>query len=80
MFNRVRYSNAELDATLTKGMEEFDTKKRVADLEQVTRMVFAGTSIVPLYWRKVYWAAKKGLTFEGGLSESTPSQDVSTIK
>jgi peptide/nickel transport system substrate-binding protein len=49
-------------------------------LEDVTRMVFADTPVVPLYWQKVHWAAKKGLTIRGGLSEDTLPQDVSSAR
>jgi peptide/nickel transport system substrate-binding protein len=79
-FNRVRYSNPEFDAKLTAAMEEFDPDKRISMLEDVTRMVFADTPVVPLYWQKVHWAAKKGLTIRGGLSEDTLPQDVSSAR
>jgi peptide/nickel transport system substrate-binding protein len=79
-FNRVRYSNTAFDAALGAAMEEFDPAKRVAMLEEVTKMVFADTPVVPLYWQKVHWAAKKGLTIRGGLSEDTLPQAVSSVK
>lgn len=79
-FNRVRYSNPEFDAALAAAMAEFDPEKRIADLEQVTAMVFADTPVVPLYWQKVHWAARKGLTIQGGLSEDTLPQAVTSVK
>lgn len=79
-FNRVRYSNPDFDAALATAMEEFDPDKQRAMLEDVTQMVFADTPVVPLYWQKAHWAAKKGLTIVGGLSEGTLPQDVSSVK
>ncbi|WP_226781137.1 ABC transporter substrate-binding protein [Oceaniglobus trochenteri] len=79
-FNRVRYSNPEFDAALAEAMEEFDPEKQRAMLEDVTRMVFADTPVVPLYWQKAHWAAKTGLTIDGGLSEDTLPQAVSSAK
>lgn len=75
-FNRVRYSNADFDAALAAAMQEFDTEKRNAMLADATRMAFAETPIVPLYWQKVHWAMKAGLAYDGGLSEATVAQDV----
>ena len=45
-------------------------------LADATRLAFAETPIVPLYWQKIHWAAKDGITINGGLSEYTLPQDV----
>lgn len=79
-FNRVRYTNPAFDAALAAAMEEFDPERRVKMLEEATRLVFADTPVVPLYWQKVHWAAKAGLTIKGGLSEDTLPQAVSSVK
>lgn len=79
-FNRVRYSNPRFDAALEAALQEFDTGKRNEMLAEATRMAFAETPIVPLYWQKVHWAMKNDLTIDGGLSESTLAQDVSKAK
>ncbi len=75
-FNRTRYSNPAFDTALAAAMEEFDPTKRNAMLAAATKMVFDDTPLVPLYWQKLYWATKKGLTIQGGLSEDTLPQDV----
>jgi peptide/nickel transport system substrate-binding protein len=35
---------------------------------------------VPLYWQKVHWGAKEGLTIDGGLAENTLPQDVTSTE
>ncbi|MEM9578406.1 MAG: ABC transporter substrate-binding protein [Pseudomonadota bacterium] len=77
-FNRVRFSDAEFDAALDAAMQEFDPQKRNAMLADATAKVFQKMPVVPLYWQKVHWAARKGLTIDGGLSEDTLAQDVSS--
>lgn len=79
-FNRVRYSNSQFDAMLDKAMQEFDAKKRCAMLAEATRVAFEDMPVVPLYWQAVHWAAKDGITIDGGLSEATLPQDVSATK
>ncbi len=77
-FNRVRFSSPEFDAALDAALQEFDTDKRNQMLAEATKMVFDLTPIVPLYWQKVHWGARKGLTITGGLSEDTLAQDVTS--
>ena len=75
-FNRVRYTNPDFDKALESAIQEFDPAKRVALIEDATRMVFADTPIVPLYWQKVHWASKDSITVNGGLAEDTLPQDM----
>ena len=79
-FNRVRYSNPEFDAALDATMQEFDPEKREVMLQDATRLVFADLPVVPLYWQKAHWAARKGLEIAGGLSEDTLPQAVSSTE
>ena len=76
-FNRVRFSEPAFDAALIAAGQEFDPEKRNVMLADATMMVFEQTPIVPLYWQKVHWAARDGLTIDGGLSEATLAQSVS---
>ncbi|WP_299808919.1 ABC transporter substrate-binding protein [uncultured Roseibium sp.] len=75
-FNRVRFSDPEFDAALDVAMQEFDPAKRNALLADATVNVFAGEPVVPLYWQKVHWAMKAGLSIKGGLAEATLPQAV----
>lgn len=75
-FNRVRFSDAAFDEGLAAAMQEFDTETRNAMLADLTTEVFAQMPVVPLYWQKVHWAARDGLTIDGGLSEDTLAQSV----
>ena len=77
-FNRVRFSYPEFDKALDEATQEFDTDTRMSKLADVTAMVFKKQPIVPLYWQKVHWAMKNGLTIDAGLSEYTLPQNVST--
>ena len=36
-----------------------------------TRIAFEDVAIVPLYWQKLYWAARKGFTVNPSRDEST---------
>lgn len=75
-FNRVRFSNPEFDAAVSAANQEFDEAKRVAMLEDATRLVFAETPIVPLYWQVIHWGMRDGLEISAGLSEDTLPQEV----
>ncbi len=79
-FNRVRYSNPEFDAALDAATQEFDPQKRNEMLAEATRLAFEDMPVVPLYWQDVYWAAKDGITINGGLSEDTLPQEASSTK
>lgn len=61
-------------------MQEFDEPARLAALQEATKLVFAETPVVPLYWQKLYWGTRDGLTVKGGLNEYTLPQDVERLK
>lgn len=75
-FNRVRFSSTAFDEALSVALQEFDAGKRNELLAEATRIAFAETPIVPLYWQKVFWGARDGISIDGGLSEYTLAQDV----
>ena len=79
-FNRMRFASPEFDTALDAALQEFDETKRLAALGEATKLAFGQTPIVPLYWQKVHWASKKGLTVDGGLSEDTLPQDIKTAQ
>lgn len=79
-FNRVRFSDPAYDAALESAMQEFDAAVLDSKLQDLTAMVFAEQPIVPLYWQKVHWGLKQGLSLDAGLSEETLPQDVSAKK
>lgn len=79
-FNHMRCSSPEFDAALVTAMSEFDPDKRNELLAEATRIVFAETPLVPLYWQKIHWAMKDNLTIGIGLSEDTLPQNVSTAQ
>lgn len=79
-FNRVRFSSEEFDASLDEALREFDPEVRNEKLAEATRIAFDEMPVVPLYWQEVHWAAKEGITIDGGLSEYTLPQDVSSTE
>lgn len=79
-FNRVRFSSPEFDAALDDALQEFDTETRIEKLESATKLVFDETPIVPLYWQKVHWGLRDGLTIDAGLSEQTLPQLVTSTE
>jgi peptide/nickel transport system substrate-binding protein len=69
--NRARYSNPEFDAKLKQAASEFDETKRNALLAAATRIAMEDGAILPLYWQRLYWAARKGYVVEPDRGEST---------
>ena len=79
-FNRLLYSNAQFDAKIKEAFAEFDFDKRVALLQQATRIGFEDLPVVPLYWQKVHWAAKAGINYLPNKSEDTSAADASIAR
>ena len=79
-FNRMRYSNPDFDAALKSAIEEFDQDKRMEKLQEATRIAMDDQAIVPLYFQKIYWAAREGIDFTPNLAERTIAQDVRIAK
>ena len=79
-FNRSRYSNPQFDAALKLTLTEFSEKKRIAYLQEATRIAFNDVAVVPLYWPIVHWAAKKGVVYEARRSEETLAQKASLAR
>ena len=80
VFNRTRYSNPAFDAAMKTMMAEFDSTKRVEALQKATKLVFADTPIIPLYWQKIYWAGKADLNYAANMSEDFTATDASIAK
>jgi peptide/nickel transport system substrate-binding protein len=78
--NRARYSNPQFDAALQKAAAEFDEAKRNQMLADATRIAMEDAGILPLYWQKLYWAARKGYVVDPDRGESTSARFVSLAK
>lgn len=72
-FNRINYSNPELDAIIEKGMVELDEGKRRAILEEAMEMATAEKVMVPIVNLQSVWAAKAGAI------DFTPRTDQDTL-
>jgi peptide/nickel transport system substrate-binding protein len=69
--NRARYSNPKFDAILKQAAAEFDETKRNQLLAEATRVAMEDAAILPLYWQKLYWAARTGFVVDPDRGEST---------
>ncbi len=70
-FNRTRYSNPTLDEKIAAASAEFDEGRRNALLQEAARIVAEDVALVPLFFQKLHWAGRKGLTYVAGKDEST---------
>ena len=78
--NRARYSNPQFDALLKQAATEFDEAKRSKLLADTTRVAMEDAGILPLYWQKLYWAARKGFVVDPDRGEATSARFVSLAK
>jgi peptide/nickel transport system substrate-binding protein len=78
--NRARYSNAQFDALLRQAASEFDEAKRNKLLADATRVAMEDAGILPIYWQKLYWAARKGFIVDPDRGESTAARFVSLAR
>ena len=78
--NRARYSNSQFDALLRQAASEFDEAKRNKLLADATRLAMDDAGILPIYWQKLYWAARKGFILDPDRGEATAARFVSLAK
>jgi peptide/nickel transport system substrate-binding protein len=78
--NRARYSNKQFDAVLGLAAAEFDEAKRNKLLAEATRVAMEDAAILPLYWQKLYWAARKGYVVDPDRGEATSIHFVSPAR
>lgn len=69
--NRARYSNTAFDEALRQASSEFDEAKRGSMLAAATRVAMDDAAILPLYWQKLYWAARTGFVVDADRGEAT---------
>ena len=75
--NRARYSNKQFDTILQQAATEFDEGKRNALLAEATRVAMEDGGILPLYWQKLFWAARKGYVVDADRGEATSAHYIS---
>ena len=75
--NRARYSNAAFDTLLAQASAEFDAPKRGALLAEATHLAMDDGALLPLYFQKLFWAARAGYTVTPDKGESTSALFVS---
>ena len=78
--NRARYSNPKFDEILRSATSEFDTAKRNKLLAEATRVAMEDAGILPLYWQRLFWAARKGFVVDPDRGESTSVHFISLTK
>jgi peptide/nickel transport system substrate-binding protein len=65
---------------LKQAAAEFDETKRNQMLADATRVAMDDAGILPLYWQKLYWAARKGYVVDPDRGESTSARFVSLAR
>ena len=60
-YNFGNYSNPKVDELLDKGRVEFDTTKRYAIFNEAMSLMDSETAFIPLVYRHVTWAMRKGV-------------------
>ncbi|TKV70570.1 ABC transporter substrate-binding protein [Rhizobium sp. AU243] len=75
-FNRARYSNPKFDEALKAAMSEFDEQKRFQMLADAAKIAFDDVAVIPLYWQKIHWASKNGLSYDASMLEETTAMNV----
>ena len=78
--NRARYSNKQFDAVLGLAAAEFDEAKRNRFLAEATKLAMEDGAILPLYWQRLYWAARKGFAVDPDRGEATSVHFVSLAR
>ncbi len=78
--NRARYSNHQFDALLQHAAATFDEPERNALLAEATHVAMDDAGILPLYWQKLFWAARKGFVVDPDRGESTSARFVSLAR
>ena len=78
--NRSRYSNKDFDKILAQAAAEFDQTKRDKLLAAATRIAMEDAAILPLYWQKLFWAARKGYAVDPDRGEATSARFVHLAK
>lgn len=66
-----RYSNPALDALIAEAVEEVDDGKRLALLQQATRLAMADLGLMPLHFQFATWATRKGIAYAPRTDEYT---------
>ena len=56
---------------LVQAAGEFDETKRNKMLGDATRIAMEDAAILPLYWQKLFWAARKGFRVDANSGEAT---------
>ncbi|WP_426955554.1 ABC transporter substrate-binding protein [Muricoccus radiodurans] len=70
-YNWSRYSNAALDALITRALTIVDDTERERVLIEAERMALADVSFLPIYQFQNIWATRRGLQYEARADELT---------
>lgn len=74
--NRGRYSNAKLDALVTKALATVDDVAREKTLQEASALAMGDYAILPLHFEVTTWALRKGLAFEPRTDQYTLAQSI----
>lgn len=74
--NRGRFSNAKMDELLAKALATVNDQQRNALLAEATEVAMEDVGIIPIFFPKNTWAAKKGLKVTARTDEYTLAMSV----
>jgi peptide/nickel transport system substrate-binding protein len=60
-YNFGGYSNPKVDAAIDRGRVEFDPARRAAQFTEAMLAIDADAGFIPLFYRKITWAMRKGV-------------------
>ncbi len=74
--NRGRYSNPKVDELLKKALATVNDSERAKLLAEGTEVAINDVGLIPVYYNKNTWAARKGLRVVGRTDEYTLAMSV----
>jgi peptide/nickel transport system substrate-binding protein len=74
--NRMRYSNASFDATLTEALATIDPLKRESILARANEIAFSELGIIPVHHEISTWAVKRGIVMKPRVDQYTLAMDM----
>ena len=78
--NRGRYSNPDLDRTLSEALKTVEDKKRGDLLAKASEIGIRDVGIIPLHYEVSTWGLKKGLKYVARADQQTMAMEVTAAK
>jgi peptide/nickel transport system substrate-binding protein len=76
MSNYGHWSNPDFDRPALASFETMDDAKRVALMQEATKVALGEMPVIPLQFESGVWAFRRGLAFAGRVDQTTPAMDI----